>query len=138
MKNKFKNILSKISGALYKFMYGRNGVDALSNFLIRISFIFLIPTLFTKGYLRLAFLVLFWVTVILSYFRIFSKNIYKRQQENNWFINKTNYYKMRISQRKQYKFFDCPKCHTHSRVLKGAGNITSTCKKCGYQFDKKA
>ena len=138
MKNKFKNILSKISGALYKFMYGRNGVDALSNFLIRISFIFLIPTLFTKGYLRLAFLVLFWVTVILSYFRIFSKNIYKRQQENNWLINKTNYYKMRISQRKQYKFFDCPKCHTHLRVPKGAGNITITCKKCGYQFDKKA
>lgn len=138
MKNWLRNIGTKLRNATYKFMYGRNGVDALSNFLIRISLIFLIPSLFTKNYVRLIFYILFWVTVFYAYFRIFSKNIYKRQQENNWFINKTNYYKMRISQRKQYKFFDCPKCHTHLRVPKGAGNITITCKKCGYEFDKKA
>lgn len=138
MKNWLRNIGTKLRNVTYKFMYGRNGVDALSNFLIRISLIFLIPSLFTKNYVRLIFYILFWVTVFYAYFRIFSKNIYKRQQENNWFINKTNYYKMRISQRKQYKFFDCPKCHTHLRVPKGAGNITITCKKCGYEFDKKA
>lgn len=130
--------MAKIRGAIYRFMYGRNGVDQLSNYLIIFSFIFLIPTLFLTGKLRAVFLILFWVTVIYSYFRIFSKNIYKRQQENNWFISKLNYNKQKFSQRKQYRFYDCPKCKTHLRVPRGAGNITITCKKCGYEFDKKA
>lgn len=138
MKNWLRNLGYKIKNATYKFMYGRNGVDALSNFLLKVSLVFLLPSIFTTGYVQLAFYILFWVTVIYSYFRIFSKNISKRQNENNWFINKSNYYKMRFTQRKQYKFFDCPKCGTHLRVPKGAGNITITCKKCGYQFDKKA
>lgn len=133
-----KNIMAKIRGAIYRFMYGRNGVDQLSNYLIIFSFIFLIPTLFLTGKLRVVFLILFWVTVIYSYFRIFSKNIYKRQQENNWFISKLNYNKQKFSQRKQYRFYDCPKCKTHLRVPRGVGNITITCKKCSYEFDKKA
>lgn len=138
MKSWFRNVVTKIRNATYKFMCGRNGVDNLSNFLIGISFVFLIPSLFTSGKVRMVFYVLFWVTVIYAYFRIFSRNVYKRLQENNWFTNKMNYYKMRISQRRQYKFYDCPKCHTHLRVPRGAGNITITCKKCGYEFDKKA
>ena len=138
MKNKLSNFFSKLRNAIYKFMYGRNGVDQLSNFLIKISFVFIIPCLFLKGYARLIFELLFWIIVIYSYFRILSKNIYKRQQENNWFISKSNYLKTRISQRKQYRFYDCPKCKTHLRVPKGVGEITITCKKCGYKFDKKA
>lgn len=133
-----KKFLEKLRNATYKFMYGRNGVDQLSNALLIVSFIFLIPTLFLNGYLRIVFYILFWALVIYSYFRIFSKNIYKRQAENNWFVSKLNYYKTRISQRKNYRFYDCPKCHTHLRVPKGAGLITITCKKCGHQFDKKA
>lgn len=138
MKKLFGNLGSKIRNGLYKLMYGRNGVDQFSNFLIRISFIFIIIPIFIKGYVGLIFNLLFWVIIVYAYFRILSKNIYKRQKENNWFLNKSNYIKMRFSQRKQYKFFDCPKCKTHLRVPKGAGNITITCKKCGYEFDRKA
>lgn len=132
MLNKFKNWL-------YKFMYGRNGVDQLSNFLLYSSFIVLIPTLFISNkVVKTIFLILFWVIVIYNYFRIFSKKIYKRQKENNFYVSKTNYIKTKFSQRKTYRFYDCPKCHTHLRVPKGAGLVTITCKKCGYQFDKKA
>lgn len=138
MKNKLRNFFTKFRNATYKFMYGRNGVDQFSNFLVKISFIFILPCIFLNGYPRLILMLLFWITVIYSYFRIFSKNIYKRQQENNWFISKSNYIKTRISQRKQYRFYDCPKCKTHLRVPKGVGEITITCKKCGYKFDKKA
>lgn len=131
-------MMNKIRNYLYKFMYGRNGTDQLSSFLLLLSFIFLIPTIFIRSDVRLVFVILFWITIIYCYFRIFSKNISKRQQENNWFISKTNYIKTRISQRKTYKFFDCPKCKCHLRVPRGAGEITITCKKCGYQFDRKA
>ena len=138
MKNWIKNIGTKIKNATYKFMYRRNGVDALSNFLLLSSFVALLPSLFITNNIRIIFVVLFWAIVIFSYFRIFSKNIYKRQQENTWFINKKNYYQTRFSQRKQYKFYDCPKCKTHLRIPKGVGKVTITCKKCGHQFDKKA
>lgn len=132
-------MLNKLKYKLARFMYGRNGVDQLSNFMLYGSFIVLLPTLFIKNdKVRMIFLILFWVIVIINYYRIFSKNIYKRQKENNYFVSKLNYLKTRFTQRKTYRFYDCPKCHTHLRVPKGAGLITITCKKCGYQFDKKA
>ena len=132
-------MLNKFRNWLYRFMYGRNGVDQLSNYLLYGSFIILIPTIFIRNdKVRLIFLTLFWIVVIFNYYRIFSKNTYKRQAENRWFVSKLNYLKTRITQRKNYRFYDCPKCHTHLRVPKGAGLITITCKKCGYQFDKKA
>lgn len=131
-------MLNKIKSAIYKFMYGRYGADQLSRFLLIASFVVLLPTLFIRNNIRLIFLVLFWIIVIYNYFRMFSKNIYKRQQENNWYLSKTNYLKTRFKQRKEYRFYTCPKCKTHLRVPRGVGNITITCKKCGYEFDKKA
>ena len=132
-------MLNKLKYKLARFMYGRNGVDQLSNFLLYGSFIILLPSIFIKNdKVRMIFLVLFWVIVIINYYRIFSKNIYKRQKENNYYVSKLNYLKTRFTQRKTYRFYDCPKCHTHLRVPKGVGLITITCKKCGYQFDKKA
>lgn len=136
--NKIRNLLNKLKSSFYKFMYGRYGVDEFSNFILKISFIPIIPLLFTKGIARLIFTLIFWALIIYCYFRIFSKNIYKRQTENEWFKSKKKYLKTRITQRKNYRFYDCPKCHTHLRVPKGVGKITITCKKCGYQFDKKA
>ena len=128
---------NKIKNAIYKFMYGRYGIDEFGNFLIRIGLFILIPTIFIRGNLRIILDILFWVITIYAYFRMLSKDVYKRQAENNWFLSKMKYNKTRISQRKTYRFYDCPKCKTHLRVPRGAGKITITCKKCGYQFDKK-
>ena len=131
-------MLNKIKNAIYRFMYGRYGADQLCRFLLIASFVVLLPTVFIRSNVRLIFLIIFWIIVIYNYFRMFSKNIYKRQQENNWYLSKTNYLKTRFKQRKEYRFYTCPKCKTHLRVPKGVGNITITCKKCGYEFDKKA
>ena len=133
-----RDFIDRLRNSIFRFMCGRNGVDQFSNFLIIISFIFLVPTLFISGSIRWIFIILFWATVIYSYFRIFSKNVYKRQKENNWFLTKTKYYKTVITESKNYRFYTCPKCHTHLRVPRGVGNITITCKNCGYEFDKKA
>lgn len=132
-------MLNKIKNALYRFMYGRYGSDELSRFLLIVSFVVaIISLLFKNTILRLVFYGLFWAIVILVYFRMFSKNIYKRRAENDFYLGKKKYIMQRFKQRKEYKFFDCPKCKTHLRVPKGVGKVTITCKKCGHQFDRKA
>ena len=119
-------------------MRGRYGVDQLGQTLMWLSFIVLLPSIFITSNVRYIFNLLFWLIIFYEYFRMFSKNIYKRQAENNWYVNKVNYIKTRFKQRKTYRFYNCPKCKTHLRVPRGAGNITITCKKCGHQFDRKA
>ena len=131
-------MLNKLRGWLYKFMYGRYGVDELGKALLYVSLFILLPSYFIQSNVRYVFTGLFWILMFYSYFRIFSKKLYNRKKENDWYLGKTNYLRTRISQRKQYRFYDCPKCKTHLRVPRGAGNITITCKKCGYQFDRKA
>ena len=131
-------MLNKIKNKLYQFMYGRYGVDQLTKTLMLSSMVLLVIASFFNNYFRLVVIVLFWIITIYCYFRIFSKNIYKRQSENNKYLSKVNYIKTRLSQSKNYRFYNCPKCKTHLRVPKGVGKITITCKKCGYQFDKKA
>ena len=132
-------MLNRIKNALYRFMYGRYGSDELSRFLLIVSFaVALISILFGNGILRLVFYGLFWAIVIYTYFRMFSKNIYKRRAENDFYLGKKKYIIQRFKQRKEYKFYDCPKCKTHLRVPRGVGKVTITCKKCGHQFDRKA
>lgn len=131
-------MLNKIKNWLYRAMYGRNGTDDLSRALLILSLIVLLPTYFIKNNFRYIFIVLFWGVVIYCYYRIFSKKLYDRKQENDWYLGKINYIKLRVSQRKNYRFYDCPKCKTHLRVPKGVGKITITCNKCGNQFDRKA
>ncbi len=131
-------MLKKIKDKLYKFMYGRYGVDQLGQALMWLSFIVLLPGLFITSNIRQIFNLLFWIIIFYEYFRMFSKNIYKRQAENNWYVNKVNYLKTRFKQRKTYRFYNCPKCKTHLRVPRGVGSITITCSKCGHQFDRKA
>jgi hypothetical protein len=131
-------MLNKIKTKLSNFMRGRYGVDQLGQALMWLSFIVLLPSIFITSNVRYIFNLLFWLIIFYEYFRMFSKNIYKRQAENNWYVNKVNYLKTRFKQRKTYRFYNCPKCKTHLRVPRGAGNITITCKKCGHQFDRKA
>ena len=131
-------MLNKIKTKLSNFMYGRYGVDQLGQTLMWLSFIVLLPSIFITSNVRYIFNLLFWLIIFYEYFRMFSRNIYKRQAENNWYVNKVNYLKTRFKQRKTYRFYNCPKCKTHLRVPRGAGNITIICKKCGHQFDRKA
>ena len=119
-------------------MYGRNGYDTISKLLFIPIIIILVLSLFVKGNARVILFIIGWILIIYSYFRMFSKNVAKRRKECAWVDSKIKYYKTRISQSKDYKFFNCPNCGTHLRVPKGVGKITITCKKCGTKFDRKA
>lgn len=127
---------------LIRFMQGRYGVDSFSKTIITIGFIVLLLSMFTKTNI---FYWIGWVLVIYAYYRIFSKNIGKRQQENQLYLNKT--YKLRckfaawknqMMQRKDYHIYTCPGCKQKIRIPRGKGKIEIQCPKCRTTFVKKS
>lgn len=131
--------MNKFRNWLYKFMYGRNGVDSLTKALMIPFIVVIVVELFvTNNTARAILSLIAWIIIIYSYFRMFSKNVVKRRQENAWYESKVKYIKTRLSQSKDYRFYTCPNCKTHLRVPRGVGKITITCKKCGTKFDRKA
>ena len=123
-------------------MYGRNGVDSLGKFVLAISIIVMLLAGWTDS-LILSYLS--WIGIIYLYFRMFSRNIYKRSSENQWYLNKT--YKIRtffyrqknlLLQRKTYHIYKCPTCRQKIRVPRGKGRIEIRCPKCNTRFIKKS
>ena len=129
-----------------QFMYGRNGYDAFSQFLLFCALALIVLSWIFSWAAPLAALLQLaeWVVLIYCLFRVFSRNIYKRQQENAKYYEKRQAagrwfrsVKDRWYQRKDYKFFRCPSCHALLRVPKGKGKLQLTCRKCGNRFERK-
>lgn len=130
---------------LARFMAGRNGNDQLNMFLLVVELVLiLISGIFSKTIGRFLFPVIA-ILIGLTYFRMLSRNVYKRRDEN------TRYMRLRYSveaalrvrkerwvQRKDYKFFTCPACKTTLRVPRGHGRIKIVCRKCGTSFTGKS
>lgn len=128
---------------LIRFMAGRNGADNLSRAVSGIVIILLIVGLFTEMEVSRVLWVLAVLGMVYVYFRIFSKNVYKRREENRKYLHMTSgirgYFRglrERWSQRKDYKFYRCPSCRTLLRVPRGKGKIKLVCRKCGTSFIK--
>lgn len=125
-----------------RFMYGRYGVDLLGKFMIGLAFVLiLLANITDSGLVSL----LSWVLLIYAYFRMFSKNIYKRSAENQLFLSKTSkarnwLYKQKnlMAQRKTHHIYKCPTCRQKIRVPRGKGRIEIRCPKCNTRFIKKS
>ena len=61
-----------------RFMAGRYGMDSLGRFTMALTLIFIVMNYFTTNKLVP---LLAWAGIILTYFRMFSKNTYKRSAE---------------------------------------------------------
>lgn len=129
---------------LARFMYGRNGVDALYRFGSYSGIIILFVSMFLSGVLQSVILFLALVIIVFTYYRVFSKNLSARRAENAKYLR----FKQRLKdelklrrdmwkQRKEYKFFKCSSCKAVLRVPKGKGKIRIVCRKCGTAFEKK-
>ena len=133
-----RNFLFRIAGKMRAFFYGRNGFDDLAKHSLILSIVvFLIYGFLPQGILKLIFSLITYGLMIYAYFRILSKKVYKRTQENKKYLGAINMTKTRWKQRKTHKFYRCPKCKTWLRVPKGRGKITITCVKCSTKFDKR-
>ena len=130
---------------LARFMAGRNGNDQFNLFLLGLALaLMVIGALLGDGLSRITNIA-FFVLLGYAYFRMFSRNIHKRQEENGKFIRAKYKFsataKLRREQwvqRKDYKFFTCPSCKTTLRVPRGHGKLKIVCRKCGNSFTGKS
>ena len=128
-----------------RFMSGRYGGDAFSNFLSLAALVVVVLGLFVPGLFGMLLGWLGWAALIYSYYRIFSRNIPRRAAENRWFLAQRYAVqesfasaRTRFAQRKVYRYFRCPRCRQQLRVPRGRGRISITCPKCGTSFIKKS
>lgn len=136
-----KNMLYKLRYNFGRFMYGRNGQDDLAVTFYWGGFIaYLIGALTNNGYIAAVSIPLFGY----AFFRIFSKNIVKRRNENAKFrslMRKPKKYitliKLQWQNRRTHRCYICRDCGQIVRVPKGRGKIEITCPKCGAQFEKR-
>lgn len=124
-----------------RMMAGRNGNDQFNSFLLIVSILLLLISSIFKNsfgkYLHIAVVVLLFY----MYFRMFSKNLTRRREENGRYMRlqynaaaSFRKHRERWVQRRDYKFFTCPSCKTNLRVPRGHGKIKVVCRKCGNSF----
>lgn len=130
----------RLKERLQRFMYGRYGMDSLGQFLMWTAVVCLLLSWFVAGpiFNTLALLLLVW-----GYFRMFSRNIQKRYQENCTYyryVNKVkDFFKKQKSyneQKKTHNIYKCPQCKQKIRIPKGKGRVAITCRRCGTEFIK--
>lgn len=124
-------------------MAGRNGVDQLGRAVMVGTLVLLLLSMFTSGRLSSVLFILVLLGIVYMYFRMFSRNVAKRREENAKYMRRTYSIRMwfrsldeRWRQRREYKFFRCPSCGTLLRVPRGKGKIKIVCRKCGNSFIK--
>ena len=128
---------------LFNFFRGRNGFDQLARAAWVAALVFLLLSLL-GGTVGAVFNLLTLAAMLYAWFRILSRNVGRRSQENARYLSATagirrkcGNLKTRFTQRKDFKFFTCPTCHTLLRVPRGKGKIQITCRKCGNRFSGK-
>ena len=127
-----------------KIMYGRYGGDDLSKALLVLSFILIVIAGFLPKSLS-SLVAIGYIPTLVCIFRIFSRNIFKRRQENYKYLKIKNYVVIwskqklnRLKDSKTHKYFTCPDCKQKLRVPRGRGKLTVTCPKCKKSFKGKS
>ena len=133
---------TRIKMAVMNFMQGRNGIDNLGYHALWGGLIVILADTFIgTGVLGLLGNAMY----IYALFRVLSRNVEKRQAENQRYVQFTNNWRKEVKQfflrlkgTKEYKYFRCPGCKNRLRLRRGVGERHITCPVCKYQFDQKA
>lgn len=133
--------MNKFRNKLYKFMYGRYGIDELYKVGLIICLLLSFLNIFINS--RIVTTLEFILLIILMY-RVFSKNIIKRRYENSKYLNlkkkiknKFELLKKRIHDRKTHIYRKCPVCATVLRLPLKKGEHTCKCPVCNKKFKVK-
>lgn len=125
--------MKKLGAWFRNFMMGRYGTDKLNTVILGAGVIVCLIGMFVPAAIRLLFTAVSYGLMIWAIFRSFSRNTYKRYQENRRFLMLLD----RVKDR-EHKYFDCPKCRQPVRVPRGKGKIAITCPKCREKFIRKS
>ena len=117
---------------LRRFMAGRYGHDRLNLTMLVVGCVLCFVQIFVPAGIGVILTIVSETLLILSLFRCFSRNTYKRYRENRAYLN----FLQRLKD-KEHTYFTCPRCHQTVRVPRGKGKILITCPKCSEKFQKK-
>ena len=132
---------------LNQFFAGRNGQDALSKAVLILAAVLLFITMLTHQGI---FYLLSMAALGYACFRMLSKDVPRRYQENQKFLavyGKSRgkaerflswFSKESRQQRALYRIYRCPSCKQKVRVPRGRGKIEITCPKCRGTFQKRS
>lgn len=125
---------------MMRFMQGRYGNDRLGQVMLMVALICMVLSLFRIPFISTVGL----VVLILTYYRMFSRQIGKRAAENQKYLVLEWKLRARLQKRKQaiaqsrtHRIFRCPECRQKIRVPRHRGRIAISCRKCGTEFIKK-
>lgn len=126
------------------FMRGRNGVDELGVFLNISSVVLLIAGMisgFFSTLLNIILTSLAFIFLVYLIFRMLSKNLSKRAEENRKYIKLENSFKMffrlqknKFKYRKTHRYRKCPKCKNSLRLPYVKGEHSVKCPRCNNSF----
>lgn len=123
-----RDFFGRLRWKLQVFMRGRNGVDELNRVLTYAVLIVYVISMIAQSTILyyISFVGLVYIT-----FRMLSKNLYERREENRKFVTWMETTRIKIEQRKDYKIFKCKGCGRNIRIPRGKGKIEVTCPMCG-------
>ena len=129
----FRQAGMNFTNGIQRFMMGRYGHDRLNVALLIVGLILTVISMFVRNMQAvLVTTLLSYVLLIVALFRCFSRNTYKRYNENRRYL-------LLVDRIKDHdnRYYSCPKCRQTVRVPRGKGKIAITCPKCREKFIKK-
>ena len=134
--------MNKLKSMLYKFSQGRYGTDSLNRFIIFSYIILVVANIFIKSDIITS---IYTITVVLLIYRMLSRNIYKRQQENQKYLNLSGKFKKQVAYvqnkwrfRKTHIYRKCPFCSATIRLPRKKGKHICSCPSCKKDFKVKS
>ena len=128
-----QQFLAKVTAAMRKYMAGRYGTDKLNLAILGTALAICVVTGFIKiPLVNLLMTAASYGLMIWAICRSFSRNTYKRYQENRKFLQFFDRLKDR-----DHRYYDCPRCRQNVRVPRGKGKIAITCPRCKEKFIRK-
>ena len=131
--NWFRQFRMKMAMGLRKFMYGRYGTDKLNSLILLTGLIICLVGCFFSGLTSTILTAISYGLMIWAISRTFSRNTYKRYQENRKYLMFLD----RIKDR-NHRYFSCPKCRQSVRIPRGKGKVAITCPRCRERFIRKS
>ena len=129
----FKQIFTNLAFRVRRFLAGRYGTDRLNIVILTAGMVVaLIGTIIRVPVVNLILTAVSYGLMIWALSRSFSRNTYKRFQENRKFL----LFFDRLKDR-EHRYFDCPKCRQMVRVPRGKGKIAISCPRCREKFIRK-
>ena len=128
-----RQFIQRLGYGLRTFMVGRYGTDKLNMVILSAGLAACLVSAFVDSVkVNLLLTGISYGLMIWALYRSFSRNTYKRYQENRKFLQFFDRLKDR-----EHRYYDCPKCRQVVRVPRGKGKIAITCPKCKERFVKK-